>query len=321
MRVTSWSHCRPKVLVVAAACMGFSGLSNGPGTARRRSPPADQSEQRSAVAGFRVPLHRTRRNDGPGGRYRGFGTGSHDHVHRFRHRRPVENHRWRHPLEIDVRRYGQRVDRVGGHRALRQGRGLRRHGRGQQPAEFVDRRRRLGHHRRRRTLELSGPEGDAIDSARGGGSENPKIAFVAAVGHLFGPNPERGLYRTKDGGKTWKNVKYIDPDTGFTDVAIDPSTTARSSTRRRTSAGARGGDSTAADRAARCGSRPTAATPGPSWMGPAGPSRRMASTAASRFPSSGPSPRRSMYRSSAPSASDRPLAPNCGRRSTTSCTK
>jgi photosystem II stability/assembly factor-like uncharacterized protein len=52
--------------------------------------------------------------------------------------------------------------------------------------------------------------------------KDPKIAFVAAGGHLFGPNPERGLYRTKDGGKTWKNVKYIDPDTGFTDVAIDP---------------------------------------------------------------------------------------------------
>jgi photosystem II stability/assembly factor-like uncharacterized protein len=52
---------------------------------------------------------------------------------------------------------------------------------------------------------------------------NPKIAFVAAVGHLFGPNTERGLYRTVDGGKTWKKVKYIDEYTGFTDVAIDPS--------------------------------------------------------------------------------------------------
>ena len=52
--------------------------------------------------------------------------------------------------------------------------------------------------------------------------KDPKICFVAAVGHLFGPNPERGLYRTKDGGETWKLVKYIDPDTGFTDVATDP---------------------------------------------------------------------------------------------------
>jgi photosystem II stability/assembly factor-like uncharacterized protein len=52
---------------------------------------------------------------------------------------------------------------------------------------------------------------------------NPKIVFVAAPGHLFGPNPDRGLYRSTDGGATWKNVKFIDNDTGFNDVAIDPS--------------------------------------------------------------------------------------------------
>jgi photosystem II stability/assembly factor-like uncharacterized protein len=52
---------------------------------------------------------------------------------------------------------------------------------------------------------------------------NPKIVFVASPGHLFGPNPDRGLYRTTDGGKTWKNLKYIDENTGFNDVAIDPS--------------------------------------------------------------------------------------------------
>jgi photosystem II stability/assembly factor-like uncharacterized protein len=46
---------------------------------------------------------------------------------------------------------------------------------------------------------------------------------VAAVGHLFGPNPERGLYKTMDGGKTWTNTKFIDADTGFTDVVMDPS--------------------------------------------------------------------------------------------------
>jgi photosystem II stability/assembly factor-like uncharacterized protein len=51
---------------------------------------------------------------------------------------------------------------------------------------------------------------------------NPNIVFVASPGHLFGPNPDRGLYRSTDGGKTWKNVKYIDENTGFNDVAIDP---------------------------------------------------------------------------------------------------
>jgi photosystem II stability/assembly factor-like uncharacterized protein len=53
--------------------------------------------------------------------------------------------------------------------------------------------------------------------------KNADIVYVAAVGHLFGPNPERGLYKTTDGGKTWTNTKFIDEHTGFTDVAIDPS--------------------------------------------------------------------------------------------------
>jgi len=74
---------------------------------------------------------------------------------------------------------------------------------------------------------------------------NPKIVFVAAPGHLFGPNPDRGLYRTTDGGKTWKNVKFIDEDTGFNDVAIDPTNTkiiyASSFERRRNGWGYNGG--------------------------------------------------------------------------------
>nr|MBP6717212.1 hypothetical protein [Acidobacteriota bacterium] len=41
-------------------------------------------------------------------------------------------------------------------------------------------------------------------------------------GHLFGPNEERGLYKSIDGGKTWKKSKYIDADTGFNEVVIDP---------------------------------------------------------------------------------------------------
>ena len=52
--------------------------------------------------------------------------------------------------------------------------------------------------------------------------KNPDIVYVAAVGHLFGPNKERGLYKTIDGGKTWNNVKFIDEDTGFIDIVMDP---------------------------------------------------------------------------------------------------
>lgn len=49
---------------------------------------------------------------------------------------------------------------------------------------------------------------------------DPNVVFVAAVGHLFGPNEERGLYRTRDGGKTWQKVLGVDTNTGVTDVAM-----------------------------------------------------------------------------------------------------
>ena len=52
--------------------------------------------------------------------------------------------------------------------------------------------------------------------------KDPDIVYVAALGHLFGPNPERGLYKTTDGGKTWTNTKFIDNDTGFTEVVMHP---------------------------------------------------------------------------------------------------
>jgi photosystem II stability/assembly factor-like uncharacterized protein len=52
--------------------------------------------------------------------------------------------------------------------------------------------------------------------------KNADIVYVAALGHLFGPNQERGLYKTTDGGKTWTNTKFIDENTGFTDIVLDP---------------------------------------------------------------------------------------------------
>ena len=52
---------------------------------------------------------------------------------------------------------------------------------------------------------------------------NPEIVYVAVPGHLFGPSPDRGVYKTTNGGRTWDKVKYIDENTGFTDVAMDPS--------------------------------------------------------------------------------------------------
>ncbi len=51
---------------------------------------------------------------------------------------------------------------------------------------------------------------------------NPDTVFVAALGHAYGPNPERGVYRSRDGGKTWQKVLFKDNDTGAIDLASDP---------------------------------------------------------------------------------------------------
>jgi photosystem II stability/assembly factor-like uncharacterized protein len=51
---------------------------------------------------------------------------------------------------------------------------------------------------------------------------DPDVVYVAALGHAWGPNRERGLFKTSDGGRTWHNVKFISDRAGFVDVAIDP---------------------------------------------------------------------------------------------------
>src|SRR6266699_1032737 len=75
--------------------------------------------------------------------------------------------------------------------------------------------------------------------------KDPNVVYVAVLGHLFGPNKERGVYKTTDGGKTWNNAKFIDEDTGFTDLVMDPvdnkTLYAASYQRRRTSWGFNGG--------------------------------------------------------------------------------
>ncbi len=51
---------------------------------------------------------------------------------------------------------------------------------------------------------------------------NPDIVYVAALGHLYSENPDRGLYKTTDGGRSWAKILYIDARTGCVDVVMDP---------------------------------------------------------------------------------------------------
>jgi photosystem II stability/assembly factor-like uncharacterized protein len=74
---------------------------------------------------------------------------------------------------------------------------------------------------------------------------NPNVVYVAALGHLWGPNKDRGVYKTTDGGKTWTQSLFINEDTGVSDLAMDPQSPdtlyAAAYERRRTAFGFNGG--------------------------------------------------------------------------------
>ena len=51
---------------------------------------------------------------------------------------------------------------------------------------------------------------------------NPDVVLACALGHAYGPQPERGVFRTGDGGKTWNKVLFVDENTGCSDMGMDP---------------------------------------------------------------------------------------------------
>ncbi|MFQ5674966.1 MAG: glycosyl hydrolase [bacterium] len=53
--------------------------------------------------------------------------------------------------------------------------------------------------------------------------KNPDLVYAAVLGHLFGPNEERGVYRSQDGGETWERILFVSNEVGAVDLAMDPS--------------------------------------------------------------------------------------------------
>ncbi len=51
---------------------------------------------------------------------------------------------------------------------------------------------------------------------------DPNVVYAAALGTCYGPQPERGVYRTRDGGKNWERVLFVDENTGASDLTMDP---------------------------------------------------------------------------------------------------
>jgi hypothetical protein len=72
------------------------------------------------------------------------------------------------------------------------------------------------------TWELQGLEATEVIGRIVVHPENPDVVWVAAVGHIWDSNPERGLYRTTDGGETWELVRFVSERAGFVDVALRP---------------------------------------------------------------------------------------------------
>jgi photosystem II stability/assembly factor-like uncharacterized protein len=66
-------------------------------------------------------------------------------------------------------------------------------------------------------LDLSGRVGRIVIDPR-----DPDIVFVAALGHCYGPQRERGVFRTTDGGESWEHVLFVDDDTGCFEIAMSP---------------------------------------------------------------------------------------------------
>src|SRR5436305_2954818 len=52
--------------------------------------------------------------------------------------------------------------------------------------------------------------------------QNPDLVYVAALGHAYGPNKERGIYRSNDGGKTWEQILFRSEKAGAADLSMDP---------------------------------------------------------------------------------------------------
>ena len=52
--------------------------------------------------------------------------------------------------------------------------------------------------------------------------KNPDLVYAAVMGHLFGPNEQRGVYRSRDGGENWERVLYVNDEVGAVDLAMDP---------------------------------------------------------------------------------------------------
>ena len=144
-------------------------------------------------------------------------------LHRRGQRRRVEDHGCGTHVDADLRRSAHRIDRDGRRRAVgRQHRVRRQRGRAA-PAGSLDRRRRLQVDRCRARPGRTSAFATRSRSRRSRSIRATRIASSSRPsGHPYGPNDERGIYRSTDGGRSFQKVLSKDENTGGNDVDIDP---------------------------------------------------------------------------------------------------
>ena len=145
-------------------------------------------------------------------------------------------------------------------RAVRSERRLGRHRRGVHPQQHLDRRRHLQVDRRRQDVDAAwASKRPAASAASSSIRAIRDVVFACALGHAYGPQPERGVFRTADGGKTWQRTLFVDENTGCSDIAMDAEQPAHPVRRHVADRNPHVGPRPAAGRAAACSSRATAA--------------------------------------------------------------
>ncbi len=166
-----------------------AGAGDRPRPARRVSLAQHRSRPRR-------PFDRRRRRQGPSARG----------LLRRRRRRPLEDHRCRQQLGAGHRRPDQQfVGRRRGRVGFESRRRLHRHGRELHSRQHHARRRRLQVHRRRQDVGARRLPRRPMRSRRFASiPTNPDIVYVASFGLYYGPSEERGVFKSTDGGKTWK---------------------------------------------------------------------------------------------------------------------
>ena len=123
----------------------------------------------------------------------------------------------------DLRRPADRLDRRDRGGALRSEHHLRRQRRRIAAARSFGRRRHLQIDRRAaRPGNISGCATASRSLRSSVDPRDPNRVFVAVLGHPYGPNEERGVFRSTDGGETWQKVLYKDENTGARQVEFDP---------------------------------------------------------------------------------------------------